>query len=352
MAKRVIIGEESQGFEDTALRDDLEDHEENAVIHVTQADRDGWSVSKKRIANLEAAAKGILYTEDVDSTEAYSKQVPAGAMPYAELGMVGGKTMTWNQLALPLSSQDWDAYKTDYNSVSFSDGKCITTLNRNVTLSYHARVQRKDYEKTAAGHKLMLTCDVSPSRDMSASLYVYQKNSSGETSGLSMHSDFSIQAGKKNRISSIMTTWEDIVSSRFVVTFYGAETAEGDTIEISNFNVFNLTQMFGAGNEPSTVEEFRAMFPADYYPYSEPTLLNADVVSVDSVGKNLLNPSFVDTSFHDIDGMVRMDDGWFKYTFTKSSVATVYIVVPIDAMAFQKTRHIPRKSSSGTSSMF
>ena len=30
----------------------------------------------------------------------------------------------------------------------------------------------------------------------------------------------------------------------------------------------DLTEMFGAGNEPSTVEEFRALFPLDYYAYN------------------------------------------------------------------------------------
>lgn len=37
-------------------------------------------------------------------------------------------------------------------------------------------------------------------------------------------------------------------------------------------NVYDLTQMFGSGNEPTTVAEFEAMFPASYYPYSAPTL--------------------------------------------------------------------------------
>ena len=32
--------------------------------------------------------------------------------------------------------------------------------------------------------------------------------------------------------------------------------------------LFDLTQMFGSGNEPATTEEFRAMFPDDYYTYN------------------------------------------------------------------------------------
>ena len=48
----------------------------------------------------------------------------------------------------------------------------------------------------------------------------------------------------------------------------------GTKFLINNKNMFDLTRMFGEGNEPSTVEEFEAMFPEDYYPYSEPKLLS------------------------------------------------------------------------------
>lgn len=36
------------------------------------------------------------------------------------------------------------------------------------------------------------------------------------------------------------------------------------------FALFDITEMFGAGNEP-TIEQFEAMFPNDYYPYTEST---------------------------------------------------------------------------------
>lgn len=35
-----------------------------------------------------------------------------------------------------------------------------------------------------------------------------------------------------------------------------------------NFNIIDLTEMYGAGNEPTTVEQFRQDFPNDLYPYS------------------------------------------------------------------------------------
>ena len=54
--------------------------------------------------------------------------------------------------------------------------------------------------------------------------------------------------------------------------------------------LFNLTQMFGSGNEPQTVAEFEQMYPAAYYPYSAPTLKPiriAGIRSTDAQGGEL-----------------------------------------------------------------
>ena len=50
--------------------------------------------------------------------------------------------------------------------------------------------------------------------------------------------------------------------------------------------VFELTEMFGAGNEPSTVAEFETLFPDNYYAYDAGSLLNVKMVGVESVGFN------------------------------------------------------------------
>lgn len=47
--------------------------------------------------------------------------------------------------------------------------------------------------------------------------------------------------------------------------------------------IFDLTQMFGAGNEPSTVAEFEALFPLPYYPYDPGSLLPVRMEGVETV---------------------------------------------------------------------
>ena len=55
----------------------------------------------------------------------------------------------------------------------------------------------------------------------------------------------------------------------------------GQVYDCSGYvSLFDLTQMFGAGNEPSTVAEFEQMFPEAYYPYSVPTLLSVNLAGI------------------------------------------------------------------------
>lgn len=63
--------------------------------------------------------------------------------------------------------------------------------------------------------------------------------------------------------------------------------AEGDTFngDFVIVNVYDLTQMFGSGNEP-TLEQCQQIF-TDYIPYNEGEIVNADVEKVVSKGRNL-----------------------------------------------------------------
>ena len=69
-----------------------------------------------------------------------------------------------------------------------------------------------------------------------------------------------------------------------VLTFYAENdtvySAE-DTISFKDMILCDLTEMFGAGNEPATVAEFRELFPLDYYAYNAGTETTAGAVNGD-----------------------------------------------------------------------
>ena len=53
--------------------------------------------------------------------------------------------------------------------------------------------------------------------------------------------------------------------------------------------IYDLTALFGSGNEPVSVEEFEKMFPADYYPYNAGEIISAGTEEVVEQGKNLFD---------------------------------------------------------------
>lgn len=64
------------------------------------------------------------------------------------------------------------------------------------------------------------------------------------------------------------------------------------SFEISAINVINLTQMFGAGNEPPTVEEFERLYPNLPKEYNAGSLLNLNAKVIKSVGFNAFNGEY------------------------------------------------------------
>ena len=57
--------------------------------------------------------------------------------------------------------------------------------------------------------------------------------------------------------------------------------------------LFDLTEIFGAGNEPKTVAEFKAKFPNDYYPYSPSCFVTSFDERMPCKTKNLFDKSNV-----------------------------------------------------------
>ena len=69
--------------------------------------------------------------------------------------------------------------------------------------------------------------------------------------------------------------------------------ADGTQIdETIIIDIHDLTQMFGAGNEPTTVEEFRALYPNSYYPYNAGELRNLSCFGIRTIGFNEFNGTY------------------------------------------------------------
>lgn len=57
---------------------------------------------------------------------------------------------------------------------------------------------------------------------------------------------------------------------------------------------FDLTRLFGAGNEPTTIEEFRQYYPDAYYPYCVPEVRSMRTTGIETIGFNAFNGEYAD----------------------------------------------------------
>lgn len=67
--------------------------------------------------------------------------------------------------------------------------------------------------------------------------------------------------------------------------------------------LIDLTEMFGASNEPSTVAEFEALYPLDYYPYiATPVLINNTASGIKTTGFNQWDEEWENGIYKSSDG--------------------------------------------------
>ena len=96
-----------------------------------------------------------------------------------------------------------------------------------------------------------------------------------------------------------ITTISTITRSAFGVTSdikFLPFTASTATITTKGFSRIDLTDIFGAGNEPSTVAEFDAWLAEnvglkEYYDYTDGEVINNNMTGIESNGFNLFNPT-------------------------------------------------------------
>ena len=89
----------------------------------------------------------------------------------------------------------------------------------------------------------------------------------------------------KNLFAKILTKL-DTTAFQFFYYAYGKAK-----LKASNLQCFDLTSLFGAGNEPKTYEEFKAIYP-DIYPYCEPEIRTMRTTAIETVGFNLYNGDY------------------------------------------------------------
>lgn len=258
----------ADGIRDTA--DTLQADNEHLKAELKHANR--------RISVLYDLGKGITHRYETDSETAYSKDVPSGAK-VMDVKLIGGRSVASNQ-----SIQDVK-FETDIdaNSVWRVYGTQPIIVNNNVAMFTVTEKWQgvAQFVKFIKNHKYYMYAEAKSDRENNTILcpYVYQDAFGTENSVVLHGTEWSGYAAMNIAAKSI----KSVVGVRAA----GATTVIGATISCKNIQCIDLTQMFGAGNEP-TLEQFQAMLTRPDYPYNAGTLVSADVTDV-QVGDKVIS---------------------------------------------------------------
>lgn len=250
-----------------ASADDISKLKEDLVANTKEDTK-----TKRSLSALWDLNNGISYRFEEDDSKKYKKAVQTGA----KLGAVKkifGRTIVFNQ---------WfkiDNFDSDDLKITYADE--VVTINCTVTNNW-VNFNPLDEKLNVVGKFYFKLIILKNDGNLSFNYGWLNRSSnmpfisSGSASTIYNQTSSDLEKGPSTGIA-----WADAT---------GNVTLKDVKIRIMTVN---LTQMFGSGNEPSTVEEFEAMFPNDCYPYNEGTLMSMGVNEVKEQGKNYFDFSKV-----------------------------------------------------------
>lgn len=276
-----------------ASTDDISKLKEDLVANTKEDAK-----TKRSLSALWALNNGISYRFETDSEKAYQKQIPSGAK-LSSVNKVGGKTIVMNQLIDPskrdTASIEFDESTKHFKYDNWSDigSKYIC---RNINL--------------IKGHKYYI---YATDKVRYAIVYFY---------GEGMKEILAKDTDAETVVKKVLIAKDSGVNN----LYFNRYNALSENVSYFDgcINLFDLTKMFGSGNEPTTPEEFEAMLPNDYYPYNEGELISMsvnDVVYTDTSSNQNSHP--IPQSIQNLDGY-----GW--------SAGTAYNYVDFENKKYYK----------------
>ena len=190
----------------------------------------------------------------------------------AKLNSARGKSLVWNQLAKNGNFADgttnWSALN---GTISASNGIVSFTCNSVPVDTYSLRVTQTF---ASLKHKYLIRYEIKPAHDTKTQATLYDNPTSVNISGgvWNRASFILANSGEGTRLS----LWLDVNKT----------SAVDDVTRVRNITLIDLTLMFGAGNEPTSVEEFEAMFPLPYYDYNAGEIISNKTEEVKVTGFN------------------------------------------------------------------
>lgn len=262
-----------------AVADSLPDDYTTAVAKIAENTAEISAVKltdkelQRRVNALYSIGQGITHQFETDTDTAYVKTIPTGGK-LMSVKSVGGRSIVWNQLV------DSNIVISETTRYSFNGQHLTTNITDGLSLSDDLCT----LPTIPVGHKVLIKVKFIAgnvgNKEVNIGGYHKTTNKSWQCK-IDLPKNIEL-AGKT--LIAMDTTTDTAESIRFFL--YNATIPLLTNIDCY-INYYDLTAMFGAGNEPSTVEEFEKMFPNDYYPYNAGEIISAGVTEVVEQGRNL-----------------------------------------------------------------
>lgn len=225
------------------------------------------------LADEAGLAEAVIDTDGVGTEQEFTFR-KSGGDGGAYYRKIKGKTLAWNQQCNLYDSAMLNSIGVAQLAIS---GDEITVSNLSGSFSGFQFVVR-----ILPSHKYLLSF---VGKRLCDSLRVYIFTSSGG-SGWSTNVSNPSMTNSFVSYRYLFTTASNETNRNisFLMRDFPEGTTEGFTGK--HFQLIDITQMFGAGNEPATVEEFEALYPDAYYPYNAGTLISNDAEAVETTGVN------------------------------------------------------------------
>lgn len=211
------------------------------------------------------------------------RQSPTEEDGLANIVGIKGKTLKWNQLVQNgnfASTSGWTVYQPanasiNANSNVLTETLTISTLTQGA--AYTIGLQKTNVISDAT-HKYL--CFVTTTLSFTTNVRI-------ELGGSAVITTNPINANTKTTLSVVSTAFT-YNKNMLIYPQSGVVGIDlsGQTLKYENIMLIDLTLMFGAGNEPATVEEFTSLFPLPYYDYNAGSLLSFNGNGIKTVGYN------------------------------------------------------------------
>ena len=270
-------------------------------------------------------ADNLAGVDEVDS-EFNFRRSGGGAISdgVARVQSIKGNSVVWNQLAKEINATNWGVYNSTNASQSFTNGTIDVTVQDISLTDYRVGITLKASQSIVIGHIYLAVGEIK----------------------CAVPCRFTIEVKKSSvAFGEVATTWtplsafvtNDHASTKCIISPQGTFTESANTYSVRGVRLFDLTQMFGSGNEPTTIEEFYARIPmgVDLNAYNEGEVIHMDVQSIESQGVNAWDEEWENGSISSSTGqnVVYSDairnKGYIKVIpqkyFVKSPKNTIYV---------------------------